>query len=88
MKNQFLTPLELHNAKAFVASLEGFGLAKSMSVLEQTSIEGNKVHVLTNNEEVFTIERKVLNEEGGVTPSDIAYGMFLTKNAKKKFENL
>lgn len=88
MKNLFLTPFELLNVKVFIRSLEDYGLAKSMSVLEQTAMVGEKIHILTNHGEVFTIERKVLNNENGVTPSDIAYGMYLTTNAKKKFQNL
>lgn len=79
MKNLFLTSMELHNANAFIRSLEGYCLCKPCSVLEQTAIDGEKVYILTNKEEVFTIDRKVLNEEGGITPSDIAYGMYVSK---------
>lgn len=80
MKNIFLTPFELLNVKVFIRSLIDFGLAKSMSVLEQTAMDGEKIKILTNQGEIFTIDRKYLNGENGVTPSDIAYGMYVSQN--------
>ena len=82
MKNLFLTSLELHNAKAFISSLSGYCVAKFGSYMEQVAIDGEKVHILTNHGEIFTIDRKVLNEEDGITPSDVAYGIYVSKRKR------